>query len=209
MDGLICHVGHGQWAIAGDHAVVPARSANGRRQPGGTTTPAAGESARVHGAVATTVPESLSASWMIDQSDLAGSSTENLLAAWASLQAEIARRFGNSNIVGCYGEHLVAAALNGEVRPNLAATWCCLTVAASRSNAAARETGPDGRVPGSTSGTRRLEAGPSRSQRSYTRRGDPLLVDLSSVLQNYRRLRRRAYLHHAHGPPPLLLRTAS
>lgn len=53
--------------------------------------------------------------------NLAERTTADLLAAWAPLQAELARRFGNSNIVGCYGELLVATAVGGTLRANSAA----------------------------------------------------------------------------------------
>jgi hypothetical protein len=56
-----------------------------------------------------------------DLGDLRAHPTAQLLALWAPLQAELARRFGNSNIVGCYGELLVAQALGGAVRANSAA----------------------------------------------------------------------------------------
>lgn len=53
--------------------------------------------------------------------NLAQRTTADLLAAWAPLHAELARRFGNSNIVGCYGELLVATAVGGTLRANSAA----------------------------------------------------------------------------------------
>lgn len=55
------------------------------------------------------------------ESQLANRSTAGLLADWAPLQAELARRFGNSNIVGCYGELLIAAAVGGRLRSNSSA----------------------------------------------------------------------------------------